>query len=931
MKRLAAASLLLLAACAAIAQSLPQKVASIEGVTEYKLQNGLRVLLLPDPGVDTVTVHIIYLVGSRHESYGEKGMAHLLEHLLFKGSKRHPDVKEELTRRGARWNGTTSNDRTTYFETLSATGDNLDWALGLEADRMLNSRVAREDLDAEMTVVRNEFEMGENNAGGVLLQRMQQLAFPWHNYGNPVIGERADIERVPIDKLQAFYRTWYQPDNAVLIVAGNFEEAKALGLVAKHFAPLPKPKRALPAFYTEEPVQDGERTVTLRRAGDTAIVATLYRVPAARHPDYPAIDVLVNLLGDAPSGRLHRTLVQKGLATYTFAAERGMHDPGFAYFGAGLARGADAEPARRGLIEVVESLKTQPIEAAEVERARTILLNEFEKAGLDTATMVRTLSEFAALGDWRLFYVYRDRLKKVTLEDVQRVAEAYLKPANRVLGVFVPTERPERAAIPSSPDLQAALEAYRGGEGVKLGEAFDPSPKNIEARLVRGELANGIRTALLPKRTRGGRVVASLTLHWGDEKRLTNRDVACEFAGAMLMRGSQKHSRAELKDAFEKLNASVALGGDGASIEVRGENLVAALRLVAEVLREPAFPTAEFEEMKRAALAGAEEQKSDPSALAGVRLARHLQDYPRGHPLYTPTIDERIEWLKSTKLEDATACYRELYGATGADFVAVGDFDPKEVSRVVEELFGAWRSPAPFERVPSRYFERPALDNELLTPDKANAVLRAGLNFRLREDSADFPTMVLANYLLGGSSTGRLPARVREKEGLSYSTYTTMRTNAFDEAAVFGVSSIFAPQNRARVEQAVREELERAVRQGFSAAEVAAGKQAVLEARRLARTQDRALASRLAGYSFARRTFAWDIALEARIASLTPAEVNAALKKYIDPARLALVAAGDFKKVGPASAGRGSPPAAAPGAAAEKPAALPRPSAGSGG
>jgi len=928
LKRLAVGALLFVAAFAAAAQT---RVASVEGVSEYRLQNGLRVLMLPDPGVDTVTVHIVYLVGSRHEGYGEKGMAHLLEHMLFKGTRRHPDLKQELTRRGARFNGSTSNDRTNYFETLSASDDNLEWALDLEADRMLNSRVAREDLDSEMTVVRNEFEMGENNPGSVLLQRMQQVAYQWHNYGNPVIGERADIERVPIEKLQAFYRTWYQPDNAVLIVAGRFEEPKALALVAKHFAALPKPKRALPSFYTEEPVQDGERTVTLRRAGDTPMVATLYRVPAARHPDYPAIDVLVQVLGEAPSGRLHRALVQKGLATFAFGAERGLHDPGFAYFGAGLARGADTEPVRRALIEVVESLKSQPIQAAEVERGRTVLLNEFEKASLDTATMVRTLSEFVALGDWRLFYLYRERLKKVTLADVQRVGETYLKPANRVLGVFLPTERPDRAAIPSAPDLQADLETLRGGEGVKLGETFDPAPQNIEKRLQRGELANGIRTALLPKRTRGGRVVASLTLHWGDEQRLTGRDVACDFAGGMLMRGTQKKSRAELKEAFEKLNAAVSVGGDGASLEVRGENLVPALRLVAEALREPSFPPAEFEEMKRAALAGAEEQKSDPSALASVRLARHLQEYPRGHPLYTPTVEERIEWLSRTTLADAVSCYRELFGATGADFVAVGDFDAKELTRAVEELFGTWRSPTPFARVPSRHFDRPAVDNELLTPDKANAVLRAGLNFRIREDDPDFAAIVLANYLLGGSSTARLPARVREKEGLSYSTYSTVRTNPFDDAAVFGVSAIFAPQNRARVEQAVREEIARAVKQGFTAAEVQAGKHSVLEARRLARTQDRALATRLAGYSFARRTFAWDIALEERIAKITPAELNAVLKKTIDPSRLALVAAGDFRKGAASSAGRGSPPAASPAGAAAKPPAPARPSAGSGG
>ena len=928
-KRLAAGALLLLAAFAALAQS---KVGSVEGVTEYRLANGLRVLMLPDPGIDTVTVHVVYLVGSRHEGYGEKGMAHLLEHMLFKGSKRFPDVKEQLTRRGARFNGTTSNDRTTYFETLSASGDNLEWALSMEADRMVNSFVRKEDLDAEMTVVRNEFEMGENNPGSVLLQRMQQLAYQWHNYGNPVIGERADIERVPIEKLQAFYRTWYQPDNAVLIVAGRVEEAKALALVAKHFGSLPKPKRALPAIYTEEPVQDGERNVTLRRVGDTPMVATLYRVPAARHPDYPAIDVLVGVLGETPSGRLHRALVQKGLATFSFGAERGLYDPGFVYFGAGLARGADTEPTRRALIEVVESLKSQPIQAAEVERARTVLLNDFEKADLDTATMVRTLSEFAALGDWRLFYLYRERLKKVTLADVQRVAEAYLKPANRVLGVFLPTPQPDRAAIPAAPDLQAELEALRGGEGVKLGETFDPSPQNIEKRLQRAELSNGIRTALLPKRTRGGRVVANLTLHWGDEQRLMNRDVACDFAGAMLLRGTQKKTRAELKEAFDRLNATITIGRDGASLEVRGENLVPALRLVAEALREPSFPAAEFEEMKRAALASTEEQKSDPSALASVRLARHLQDYPRGHPLYTPTVEERIESIGKTTLGEAVACYRELFGATGADFAAVGDFDPKEVTRAVEELFGSWRSPTPFERVRSRYFDRPAVENELLTPDKANAVLRGGINLRLRQDDPDFAAAVIAGYLLGGSSTSRLPARVREKEGLSYSTFATLNTaNLFDDAASFRVSAIFAPQNRARVEQAIREELSRALRDGFTAAEVRDAARSYLEQRKLARVQDRLLTARIAEYSFSRRTFAWDVAFEAKLASLTAAEVNAALRKYVDPSRLALVAAGDFRKTAPSSAGRGSPPAASPAGAAEKPAAPSRPSAGSGG
>ena len=181
-------------------------------------------------------------------------------------------------------------------------------------------------------------------------------------------------------------------------------------------------------------------------------------------------------------------------------------------------------------------------------------------------------------------------------------------------------------------------------------------------------------------------------------------------------------------------------------------------------------------------------------------------------------------------------------------------------------------------------------------PDKANAALRAGLNVRMRDDHPDFPAVIVANHLLGGSSTGRVPLRVREKEGLSYSTYTTFSSNALDESAAFRVASIFAPQNRERVERAIREELVRAVRDGFSADEVEAAKVSVLEARRLARSQDRALAGRLSHYLFVKRTFAWDIDFENKIAALTPAQLNAALRKHIDPARLSVVVAGDLKK-----------------------------------
>ncbi|MGH8721853.1 MAG: M16 family metallopeptidase, partial [Burkholderiales bacterium] len=366
MKKLLAL-LLLGFALPALAAGVPRKVTEVEGVSEYRLDNGLRVLLAPDASADTLTVHITYLVGSRHEGYGEKGMAHLLEHMLFKGSKKHPDVKQEFATRGARWNGTTSYDRTNYFETLPATGDNLEWALAMEADRMLNSFVRKTDLDSEMTVVRNEFEMGENSPGSILFQRMQRLAFGWHNYGNAIIGARSDIEAVPIERLRAFYRTWYQPDNALLVVGGRIEPQRALALVAKHFGPLPRPARELPALYTAEPTQDGERSVTLHRTGDTPIVAALYRAPSGSHPDFPALEILVELMRAAPQGRLHQALVQKGLASAIFGFERALHDPGYVAFGASLPKDGALGAAREALLAILDGVRRAPIRAEELE------------------------------------------------------------------------------------------------------------------------------------------------------------------------------------------------------------------------------------------------------------------------------------------------------------------------------------------------------------------------------------------------------------------------------------------------------------------------------------------------------------------------------------------------------------------------------------
>ncbi|MGB5081372.1 MAG: pitrilysin family protein [Burkholderiales bacterium] len=885
---------------ATAADAVPPKgvvrVTAVEGITEYRLANGLKVLLIPDRSIDTMTFNVTYLVGSRHEGYGETGMAHLLEHLMFRGTKRFPNIKADFQQRGARYNGSTSFDRTNYYETFPASEKTLDYVLQVEADRMVNASIARSDLDAEMTVVRNEFESGENSPFNVLRERVAASAYLWHGYGRAIIGARSDIENVPIERLRAFYRYYYQPDNAVVLVSGRIDEPAVLGRVQKHFGAIPKPARQLLQTYTVEPTQDGERTVTLRRAGDVQLAAALYHMPPGTHPQYAAVDVLVGVLNHVPSGRLHKALVEPGLASSVFGTERQQREAGFAYFGASVPRDASLQAARDALLGVLEGFARHPVTEEEVARARQRLLNDIELALADSRELTAVLSEYAGIGDWRMLFLHRDRLKQVTAAEVQAVAISYLKPANRTVGLFLPTPSADRAEIPPVPDVAAMLQGYRGSATVAQGEDFDPTPAAIEARVVRKALPGGMKLALLPKKTRGGTVVAQLGLQWGDEQSKFDRSAACNVTGGMLLRGTRKNSREQLRNQFDRLKANVGVGGEGGSVETVRESLPETLRLMAEVLRQPSFPQAEFEQLRRASLTAIDTQRSDPGALAGLALSRHLNPYPPGHWLYPLSLDERSDRLKALSLDEVKKCYADFYGASDSELAVVGDFDPEKIERLARELFADWKSPRPYARIPLRVADVPPADGVIETPDKANAVLRAGMLLRLRDDSPDYPALLLGNYLLGGSSDSRLMRRIREKEGLSYSVGSFLSADSFSERGAFGVYAIYAPQNRAKLEAAIGEELRSALSAGFSPEEIEAGKKGLLQARQLARSNDENLAGRLASYLVLGRTFSWDEELERRIAALTPQAVAAALRRYIDPARLSVFKAGDFSK-----------------------------------
>jgi zinc protease len=890
----------------------PERVTSVEGITEYRLPNGLRILLFPDQSKPTITVNITYLVGSRHENYGETGMAHLLEHLVFKGTPRHPNIPEELTKHGARPNGTTWLDRTNYFETFSATDENLEWALDLEADRMVNSFIAKKDLESEMTVVRNEFEAGENSPFNVLLQRTLSSAFLWHNYGKSTIGCRADLENVPIERLQAFYRNYYQPDNAILLVAGKFDEQKTLRLISKYFAPIPRPTRVLQKTYTQDPTQDGERHVTLRRTGDIQIASAAYKVCAGSHPDFPALEILDHILTQDGTGRLYKALVDTKKASSVGGFVFPLREPGVMFFSTEVRVQQSLDSARQIFLATLDSAAKKPVTKEEVDRARAALLKGVELTLNNAERVGLQLSEYMAQGDWRLFFLRRDRLEKVTPEDVQRVAALYLKPSNRTTGVFIPTENPDRTEIPSTPDVDALVKDYKGKEAVASGEAFDPSPANIEARVKRqtpdGD-AGGMSTAFLSKKTRGSSVIARVTIRLGDEQSLMNKSATHSLTGQMLLRGTKSKTREQIQDAINAAKARLNIFPSGqsviASLETTREHLPTLLKLVGEALREPSFPDAEFESLKQETLAGYEAQRSEPQALAINAFQRHLSPYPKGHVLATNTIDEDIAELKTIGLNDVKNFHKDFYGASQAEIAVVGDFDEAEIGKLTRELFGSWKNAKPFRRIESKRKDVEPINQSIETPDKANAFFVAGLTMPIDNNDPDYPALVLGNYMLGGGFlNSRLAVRIRQKDGLSYGVGSQFNAGSLDKIGSFIAFAIYNPQNVEKLEKAFKEEIDRAWKEGFTAEEIAAAKSGYLQSQTVSRAQDAALAGKLNDYLFVKRTLLWDEDFEKKIAALTPEQITQALRKHIDPAKISIVKAGDFAKGQKEAAGK---------------------------
>lgn len=900
MQKILLAALLLAAQFMSSQIKLPTPVRTMEGIKEFKCDNGLKILLISDPSQSNLLVNIIYHVGSRHEGYGETGMAHLLEHMLFKSCKNFKDIKKAIGDRGASANGTTWYDRTNYYEILPAADSNLKWAIEMEADRMVNAKILKEELEKEFSVVRNEFEIGENNPGGVLNERILSTMYLWHNYGNSTIGSREDIERVPVENLRAFYKKYYQPDNATLIIAGKFDEKKALEYIAKNIAILPKPTRVLQPTYTVEPPQDGERYVELKRNGDERIIALAYHTPAASDKDYIVNDALIEILTSEGSGLLYKELMDTKLATSVYGYSMPLYDPGYTYFSMNIPMDQSVDEPKNRMWKVLDGLPQTKFTEEQLQRAKTSLTKQIDRAMSNTINFGIFLTEIIASGDYRLLYIYRDNIDKITVTDLERVAARYYRPSNRTWGQFIPEKNTDRVKVDERPDINALVKDYKGKEQTQTLQEFDASIDNIKKNVQRGDIDGKLQYSILNKPTKNNKIVGRIKIFQGDEQSLMHTDIAAMLLGSVLKSGTTTKNRTQIKDELDKLKSdiNVNFGANFLSISINTDkdNMQATMNLLRDILRNPSFDQNEFDKMVLEYKTMYEAYKNDPQNVAFTTLSIKTNPYPKGHPLGSMTIDEQLLGFSKAKLQDVKDFYQKFIGLNEGYASFVGEVDKVAATKALKEIFSGWNAKTPYVKIKKLNIATTKQNETIQINDKTNAVSAGTLNISLCEKDADFPAMYMANEIIGGGAflNSRIAQRLREAEGMSYGAGSFLSADFEDQIGSFGTYAFFNPSFKDKLNNALIEELTKASQGSFTSKELSDIKGSQIQERKIGLGNNNFIASLLNRYMEQKKDLKYYDEFSEKLQKVTLQEVNDAVKKYINMDNFILIYSGDF-------------------------------------
>jgi zinc protease len=883
-------------------------VQTLDGIQEYRLtNNGLRILLIPDDGLPVATVMVTYEVGSRNEVTGTTGATHILEHMMFKGTERlnsenGSDYFSQMERIGARSNATTYFDRTNYYATLPS--EYVSLAIELEADRMRNLRILEEDLNSEMTVVRNEYERGENNPMRTLVKEIYACAFIAHPYGHPTIGWLSDIEKTSTEKLRAFYNTYYWPENAVLTVIGGFDTEETLTAIEQFYGSVPNATQSIPVVETVEPKQLGPRRLVIERAGQVGIVMVAFKAPEGSSEDWAALTLIEQILGADKTGRLYRALEDKGKASATFTYAPQLRDPGLFTLAAYLTPEATHEETEKIIADEINKLISNGVTVDELEQAKAVIKANVVYGRDGSYAIADQLNETIAMGDWTKYVTQPKAIQAVSAEDIQKVAAKYFTQTNRTTGWFVPGNSAPSTEITGS---RLGPNYYRDPEISDTPIEDNTNPSSNDS-VVESNSKPAVDFSSNLQRTRIGDIeiiaidmpitdVVSFVGSFAAGETLSPDDspTLAGLTAAMLDKGTRRNDRFQIAELLNSIGAGIKFGASAHMLQFSGKFLRkdagTVIGLLAEQLREPAFDPDVLETLKSRQSAQLLRAIDNPDYQADTLLDRLL--YPADHPNYSEEISVLLENLKTVTIEDIVQFHADHYGPKSMQLVFAGDIDFEQLTAAVEFAFEDWNGGVSYPSEHPKQLENTKKSERIFITDKTSIAVRYAQNTGLQRTSEDYLPFMLGNYILGGSFNARLMQEVRVNKGLTYSI-SSGHTGDILTPGNWILNASFSPalleQGLTVTESIIAEWYKKGVSQDEvqRAIETLCGSYLV----GLSTTSSVAYQT----LSFIQRGFAPEYIDEypEKLRSITSEQVNQAIRKYFDPELNTLVVAGSL-------------------------------------
>lgn len=889
------------------------------GISEFQLKNGLKVLLAQNHTAPVVTYMQLFRVGSRDEGVGHTGATHFLEHMMFKGTKKFDprkglDSTELLNRIGAVSNATTWFDRTNYFEAVPS--EYLEFCVKMEADRMRNLQLREEDRNAEMSVVRNELERGENSPDEAMEKEMYAIAYREHPYHHPTIGWRTDVESVPMSRLKQFYDDFYWPNNCTVLAVGDFEISHILKLIHKYYGKIPSSPEPIPQVYTEEPPQEGERRYQIRRAGDLCRVWIGHRTPSSQSEDHYPLNVISHILGGSHDrgSRLYKALIDSGLAMDAACRHDELRDPALMIIAATLTPATNPADVERVVVEELDKLCKERVSEEELSPIKSANRKGSILARADQMELAFAIGEAEARADWRWLSEFDEKFEAVSADDIMRVAQLYFISDNRTVGTFLPIQNDEEEyGLDEDSDEESAeisAKVQKNGRhkkiprlsAMELEKILSPGKRTAKASLssqaFEERLENGLTLIHLPNPGTGS-VAVALYLAAGNYYEPANKHGLADVVTDMLMRGTQGISKEQLALILKEIGLveGLSLHADSFAVNcgstVVAEDLKTYLQTVAKVLREPVFLEQELEKLKLEWAARIAEQKNNTGPMATNRLYAEL--YPEGHLFHQKDFDQQLEELSSMQVNDLGSFHKK-YSPDGAILTIVGDIESARALELAKETFGNWSgthpSPVELANVPVPEQGRKI---EINLPDKSSMDILMGYPLPVKRSDPEFYPLYLASLALGGDTiTSRLGKVIREQHGLTYGVHSRLGDNSYGTAP-WTIDLSVNPQNVTKAMTLVEEVLNNYKKKGISTDELKR------EAGGAAGIYTVSMRSSLGIAKILTRFKALGMGIEGadkhaeRILSVKKAQVDEIIDKFLHPDRFLTVIAGTFQ------------------------------------